>query len=153
MSEFDERKKRENQNHYAKWLSCGFKGEMKLNDCGWCINGVHFEPKNQYVLFDKIPFKASIEYMQLPNGKWIAGSHGNFPLHGWGWGLSIFNEQFNTMEEAVNNQIDHIENSLEEKDKKKFVLDGIQTCRNHFKKQTFEMAFNPMSEFEQTSLF
>lgn len=150
---FEERQKRENESLYKKWLACGFQGEMKINDCGWCINGVYFEPKNQYVLFEKFPFKSSIEYMQLPNGKWIAGSHGTFPIHGWGHGLSVWCEQYDTKEQAVNSQIDYIEKSLEKRDKKPFVLQAIQTCRNMFKEPAFEMVFEPTSQFEQVSLF
>jgi len=153
MGTFDERKVRENRAIYEKWLSCGFQGEMILNDCGWCVNGIYFEPKNSYVLFDKWPFHATIEYMQFPNGKWIAGSHTNFPIHGWAYGLSVWNEQFETKEEAVIKEIQKIEKSLTEKDKKKFVLDGIQTCKNHFKKPLFEVVFEPTAQFEQVSLF
>ena len=47
-----------------------------------------------------------------------------------------------------------IEKALEEKDRKKFVLDALQTCRNHFKAPSLlEVAFEPMAQFEQIALF
>lgn len=153
---FEERKKRENDALYQKWLSCGFTGEMRINECGWCVNGVslsNHEQAKKVVLFEKWPFKSHIEYMQLPNGKWISGSSCTFPLHGWGHGLSIWCKQYETKEEAVTKELDVIEKSLEERDKKKFVLDAIQTCRNEFKEAQFEMAFEPVAQFEQVALF
>ena len=37
---FDERKEQDNARQYRQWLSCGFKGEMHVNDAGWCDNGL-----------------------------------------------------------------------------------------------------------------
>ena len=44
---FQERKERENQKRYKKWLSCGFTGEMHINDCGWCDNGLSLSNHEQ----------------------------------------------------------------------------------------------------------
>lgn len=151
---FEERKERENQRQYQKWLSCGFVGEMCLNDCGWCENGVSFsEQAKKIILFDKYPFSANIEYLQLPNKKWIAGSRLICPLHGYGYGISVWSKQFDTENEAVTNEINRIENSLTDKDRKPFVLNAIQTCRNKYKKEMFETAFEPTAQFEQVTLF
>ena len=54
---------------------------------------------------------------------------------------------------AVTAELAKIEKSLEERDKKKFVLDAIQTCRNNYKESLFEMAFAPAAQFEQVALF
>ena len=45
------------------------------------------------------------------------------------------------------------EQSLYEKDKKKFVLDAIQRCRNEFKSADVELAFDATARFNQMSLF
>lgn len=153
---FEERKVRENERQYKKWLSCGFVGEMHLNDCGWCDNGLslsNHEKAKKIVLFDKYPFKAYIEYMKLPSGKWISGSSLSCPLHGYGHGISVWSKQYDTENEAIIAQLDNVENSLEEKDKKPFVMNAIQTCRNEFKESLFEVVFEPMAQFEQVSLF
>ncbi len=43
--------------------------------------------------------------------------------------------------------------ALEDKDRKPFVLQALQTQRNNFKQIDIEMAFEPMTQFEQVSLF
>lgn len=72
MGTFKERQEIENRQLYEKWLSCGFVGDMVLNECGWCENGIALykhENAKKVTLFDKHPFSAYIEYMQLPNKK------------------------------------------------------------------------------------
>lgn len=153
---FDERQIRENERQYQKWLSCGFTGTMHLNDYGWCDNGLSLsdhEQAKKIVLFDRHSFSAHIEYMQLPNGKWIVGSWLNCPLHGYCHGISVWSEQYETENEAVTTELDKIEKMLEPKDRRSFVLDAIQTCRNSFKENLFEMAFAPLAQFEQVTLF
>ena len=153
---FIERQRRENQRQYEKWLSCGFQGEMELDKNGWCTNGISFyksENVERCILFDNPYFKGTIEVMELPNGKWISGSSCTFPLHGWGHGVSVWNEQYDTKQEAIFNQIDYIERNLSEKDKKKFVLDALQSCRNKYKEIDVELAFEPQARFEEVSLF
>ena len=154
---FTERQQRENQRQYQQWLSCGFKGEMHLNDCGWCDNGIslsNHEQAKKIILFDKHPFSAHIEYMELPNGKWIVGSWLNCPLHGYCHGISVWSKQYESESDAINAELDRIEKALEEKDRKKFVLDALQTCRNRYKEPSLlEAAFEPMSQFEQIALF
>lgn len=156
MGVFEERQERENKRQYEKWLSCGFRGNMEIDKNGWCVNGLSFykeENIERKILFDKAHFIGRIEFMELPNGNWISGSSCTFPLHGWGHGLSVWNKQYETKEEAVTKELDYIENSLEERDKKKFVLDAIQTCRNEFKEATFKTVFEPSAQFEQIDLF
>lgn len=153
---FDERKERDNARQYRQWLSCGFKGKMHVNDAGWCDNGLslsNHEQARRIELFDKFPFRAHIEYMQLPNKKWIVGSWLDCPLHGYCHGISVWSKQYDTESEAITSELDRIEDALEEKDRKKFVLQAIQTCRNQFKEAVFEMAFEPMAQFEQVVLF
>lgn len=153
---FKERQERENKRQYQKWLSCGFKGEMEVNEHGWCTNGLGLfkdEKVKKKILFDKPRFVAIVEYMQLPNRKWISGSYCTFPLHGWAHGISIWDKQYETKEEAVTSELNYIEKALDEKDRKPFVLNAIQTCRNEFKVALFEMVFEPMAQFEQVALF
>ena len=153
---FDERKEQDNARQYRQWLSCGFKGEMHINDAGWCDNGLSLsdhEDAKRIDLFDKYPFRAHIEYMQLPNKKWIVGSWLDCPLHGYCHGISVWSKQYDTESEAISAELAKIEKSLEERDKKKFVLDALQTCRNNYKESLFEMAFAPAAQFEQVTLF
>ena len=91
--------------------------------------------------------------MQLPNKKWIVGSWLDCPLHGYCHGISVWSKQYDTESEAISAELAKIEKSLEERDKKKFVLDAIQTCRNNYKESLFEMAFAPAAQFEQVTLF
>ena len=152
----DDRKRLEAERIYRQWLACGFKGEMRLDKYGWCTNGITFyesDGAKERVLFDKPRYRAVVKYMQFPNGKWIAGSSCTFPLHGWGHGLSIWCNQYETKAEAILSELNHIEKSLEDRDKKDFVLNGIQSCRNQFTDKEVEMAFEPSSQFEQTTLF
>ncbi len=156
METFEQRQKRENDRQYRQWKSAGFQGEMTIDRNGWCTNGISFyKDKNvkKLILFDKPYFRASIEYMQFPNGRFASGSSATFPLHGWGHGLSVWSRQHTTLQAAIYEQLDYIEKSLYEKDKKKFVLDAIQRCRNEFKSADVELAFDATARFTQMSLF
>ena len=152
---FEQRQRRENQKYYEKWLACGFTGEMELNEHGWFDKPVLrlYYPVETITVFDKKGYRARIEFSHLPNGHWVAASDLTCPMHGYGSACSIWDTQYETKEEAVNKEIDRIEKALEEKDRKKFILDAIQTCRNQFKEAVFEMAFEPMAQFEQVALF
>ncbi len=152
----DERKQSENDRQYRQWLSCGFTGEMHVNNAGFCDNGLslsNHEQAKKIVLFNRYPFSAHLEYMQLPNSKWIVGSWLNCPLHGYCHGISVWSKPYNTENEAIIAELDKIERSLEPKDRKPFILDAIQTCRNTFKNSLFEAAFEPTARFEQVALF
>ena len=153
---FDERQTRENDRQYQQWLSCGFVGEMHMNECGWCDNGIslsNHEQAKKIVLFDKYPFSAHLEYMQLPNKQWIVGSWLNCPLHGYCHGISVWSKQYDTEADAVNAELDKIEKSLETIDRKPFVMDAIQSCRNNYKESLFDVVFEPAAQFEQLALF
>ena len=152
---FEQRQRRENQKYYEKWLACGFTGEMELNEHGWFEKPVLrlFYPVETIKVFDNKGYRASIEYCQLPNGHWVAAADLSCPTHGFGSACSIWDTQYETKEEAVTKEIDRIEKALEEKDRKKFVLDAIQMCRNNYKQMDIEMAFQPMTQFEQVALF
>lgn len=91
--------------------------------------------------------------MQLPNKKWIAGSSIMCPLHGYCHGMSVWSKQYDTESEAVTTELNRIEASLMDKDRKPFVVNAIQNCRNEFKEATFEAVFEPTAQFEQVSLF
>ena len=151
---FEDRQKRENEKYYKRWLACGFTGEMTVNKHGWFepVLRLHCQVETLTV-FDNKGYRARIEYCHLPNGNWVAASDLTCPMHGYGSACSIWDTQYETKEEAVNKEIDRIEKALEEKDRKKFILDAIQTCRNQFKEAVFEMAFEPMAQFEQVALF
>lgn len=153
METFEERQKRENQQTYEKWLSCGFAGEMILNDAGW------FDYKLPNVVkitvFEKsYQNHAYIGYTQLPNGKWVAGSDMFCATHGYCHSASIWSKQYDTQEEAILAQLDYIERELNDKDKKqKFIMNGIQNLRNQYRQPSFEVVFEPMAHFEQVALF
>ena len=152
----DERKQIENDRQYRQWLSCGFAGEMHMNECGWCDNGLslsNHEQAKKIVLFDKYPFSAHVEYMQLPNKKWIVGSWLSCPLHGYCHGISVWSRQYDSEADAINAELDKIERSLETKDRKPFVLDAIQACRNDYKESLFDVVFEPSAQFQQLALF
>ena len=156
MSEetFEERKKRENEAYYKKWLECGFTGEMPINECGWFVPVFRlYYPVETIEVFNQKGYRASVEYCHLPNGKWVAASDLTCPLYGFGSACGVWDKQYDTKNEAIMNELCLIEKSLKEKDKKTFVLQAIQTCKNMFKESLFEMVFEPMAQFEQVSLF
>ena len=74
-------------------------------------------------------------------------------MHGYGSACSVWDPQYDTKEEAITAELDRIEKALEEKDRKPFVLQALQAQRNNFKQVEIEMAFEPMTQFEQVSLF
>ncbi len=153
---FYERQTRENEKQYQQFLKCGFTGAMHLNDAGFCDNGLslsNHEQAKKIVLFDRYPFSAHVEYMQLPNKQWIVGSWLSCPLHGYCHGISVWSRQYDSEADAINAELDKIERSLEAKDRKPFVLDAIQSLRNDYKNNLFEMAFEASAQFEQVSLF
>lgn len=154
MGAFEERQQRENEMYYKKWLKCGFTGEMPINEYGWFIPvlRLHYNVENIQI-FDKNGYRASIEYCHLPNGKWIATSDLSCPMHGFGSACSVWDKQYETKEEAVLSALDRIKKGLEEKDRKPFVLQAIQAQRNCYKQTEIEMAFEPIAQFEQVSLF
>ncbi len=155
METFEERQKRENQKCRDKWISCGFSdSEIKLNEHGWLIPVLRLHyPVETIIVFDKKGYRASIEFCQLPNKKWVASSDLTCPLYGYGSACSVWDTQYESKEEAVTKEIDRIEKALGEQDKKKFVMDGLQNCRNEFKPNLFEVVFEPSSQFQQISLF
>ena len=67
-SEFRERQARENKRHYEKWLSCGYKGDMVLNDVGWCDNKLDKTQLRKLTVIKSKQVDAEVEYVQLPNG-------------------------------------------------------------------------------------
>ena len=151
---FKERQERENEKYYKKYLSCGFTGEMPINEYGWFIPVLRLHyPVQEITVFDKNGYSARIEYCQLPNKKWVAASDLTCPMHGYGSACSVWNKQYETKDEAITVELDRIEKALEQKDRKPFVLQAIQTKRNAFKQTEIEMAFKPMTNFEQVSLF
>ncbi len=151
---FTERQKRENQKYYEKWLACGFTGEMKLNEYGWFIPVLRLHyPVETLTVFDNKGYRSKIEFCHLPNGHWVAASDLTCPTHGYGSACSVWDTQYETKEEAITAQLNRIEKALEPKDRKPFVLDAIQSCRNKFKEVDVEMAFTPLAQFEQIALF
>ena len=150
---FEERQKRENEKYYERWLACGFTGEMKLNEYGWFIPVLRLHyPVETLKVFDAKGYRASIEFCHLPNGHWVAASDLTCPTHGYGSACSVWDTQYETKEEAIMAELDRIEKALE-KDRKPFVLQAIQAQRNNYKQMEIEMAFEPMTQFEQVSLF
>ena len=151
MDEFKERQKRENTEHYQKWLSCGFVGEMVVDDSGWCILGNNLAGEKIQVFDKGYLNRATISYMQLPNKNWISGSDAFCRTHGHGHGLSIWNKQFNTKEEAIEEALNWVENEIDEKDKKTLAK-KVEEIRSKFKK---DILFVPIvaEQFEHVSLF
>jgi len=155
---FKERQERENAEHYAKWLSCGFTGEMEVNEYGWFDKGNYFEGTKVTVFEKGYQHRAYVEYYQLPNGKWIGGSDLWCATHGYGSGASIWSKQYDTKEEAVCAELSRIEKALEDKDKKPFVLKAISKVRSNFEPQKVIVtdlvpAWEPGATFEQTTLW
>ena len=151
---FTERQKRENQKYYERWLACGFTGEMKLNEYGWFIPVLRLHcPVETLTVFDNKGYRSKIEFCHLPNGRWVAASDLTCPTHGYGSACSVWDTQYETKEKAIMVELDHIEKALEDKDRKHFVLQAIQAQRNNYKQMEIEMAFEPMTQFEQVSLF
>ena len=151
---FEQRQMRENQKYYEKWLACGFTGPMEVNEHGWFIPVLRLHyPVETMTVFDKKGYRASIEVCHLPNKKWVAASDLTCPLHGYGSACSVWDPQYETKNEAITAELNRIEKALEPKDRKPFVLDAIQSFRNRFKETDVELAFDPMTRFEEVSLF
>ena len=152
---FKERQDRENRKYYEKWLACGFTGNMELNEHGWFEKPVLrlYYPVETITVFDKKGYRARIEFCCLPNKRWVAASDLTCPMHGYGSACSVWDTQYETKEEAIMEELDCIEKALEDKDRKPFVLQALQAQRNNYKQMDIEMAFEPMTQFEQVSLF
>lgn len=151
---FKERQDRENRKYYEKWLACGFTGEMKVDEYGWFIPVLRLHyPTETIEVFNKNCYHAHIEFCQLPNGRWVAASDLSCPMHGYGSAVSVWDPQYETKNEAITAELNRIEKALEPKDRKPFVMQALQTCKNKFKEVDVEMAFEPLAQFEQVALF
>ncbi len=151
---FKERQRKENQKYYEKWLACGFTGEMEVDEYGWFIPVLRLHyPTEVMTVFDKNCYRARIEFCQLPNKRWVAASDLSCPMHGYGSAVSVWDPQYETKNEAITAELNQIENALKEKDRKPFVMQALQTCKNKFKEIDIEMAFEPLTQFEQVALF
>ena len=151
---FEQRKQRENQKYYERWVACGFTGEMKLNEYGWFIPVLRLHcPVETLTVFDNKGYRSKIEFCHLPNGNYVAASDLTCPTHGYGSACSVWDTQYETKEEAIMVELDRIEKALEPKDRKPYNLEAIQSCRNRFKVIDVEMAFTPLAQFEQIALF
>ena len=156
---FKDRQERENREHYEKWLSCGFTGEMSINQYGWCDNALDKTQVTEITVFEKgYQYRARIHYAQLPNSKWVAASDMFCATHGYGSAVGIWDKQYDTKEEAVTAELDKVERALEKNDQKPFVLKGIEKCRKEFKKKSttvfdIDPEFYYGKNFQQTSLF
>ena len=147
----DERKIRENKQHYEKWLSCGFTGEMVVDECGWCVMGNNLTGE-EVTVFDKGYLnKAIVRFVQLPNKHWISGSEAFCRTHGHSWGLNIWNKQYNTKEEALDEALNRIEREIDEKDRKTLIK-KVEEVRNRFKQDTLLLPV-VTEHFEQVTLF
>ena len=162
MSEtFDERQKCENAETYKRWLACGFPKEAMYNDAGWMETVLRlFYPTKRITLFDTKTAEASVEYAQLPNGKWVASSClmtklGNF--YGYGSAVSIYDTQYDTKAEAIYAELDNIEDGFRQADKKAKTPE-VETALRRYKNEfgnasVFDAFFGAGASFEQTSLF
>lgn len=161
MSEtFDERKKRENAETYAKWLSCGYKGDMVLNDVGWCDNKLDKTQLRKLTVIKSKQVDATVEYVQLPNGNWVAGSHLFTKVntyYGYGCCVSIWSKQYETKGEAVVAELDRMETCIGRENKKALtpeLASALAKNRNQFANASvFDAFFGAGASFEQTSLF
>ena len=151
MGTFEERQEKENKKCYQKWLSCGFKGEMKVDESGWFRSGFCLKGEEIEVFNKGYTNKASISFMELPNKKWISGSSAFCRTHGHGFGLSIWNQQHDTKEEAIEEALNRIEKEIDKKDKKTLIK-KVEEIRNRFKKDTLQL-LKTIEHFEQIDLF
>ena len=126
----NERQKTMNKEQYERYLSCGYTGEMTVNECGWCDNEVAEEDRERIDLFDQNRCYAYIRFAHLPNGKWIASSSMSMPTYGYGCPLSVWCNQHETREDAIETELKRVETSIEPKDLKPFIVDAIKKCRN-----------------------
>ena len=159
-SEFRERQARENKRHYEKWLSCGYKGDMVLNDVGWCDNKLDKTQLRKLTVIKSKQVDAEVEYVQLPNGNWVAGSHLSTKVstyYGYGCCASIWSKQYETKGEAVVAELDRMETSVGRENKKALtpeLVNALAKNRNQFANASvFDAFFGAGASFEQTSLF
>jgi len=130
MNEFTNKQDDFNQKQYKKYLSCGYTGEMTVNEYGWCDNEVRTGDMETIDLFDKDRSRAYIRFAHLPNGKWIAASSLTMPNYGYGCPLCVWCDQYDTKEEAVEAELARIKNGIELKDMKTFITDAFKQCRD-----------------------
>lgn len=126
---FNARQKEENERRYKQYLSCGYTGSMTVNEYGWCDNEVDRNNVEKINVFRKNRIYAYIDVIQLPNGKWVAGSNLTMPTYGYGHGVSIWCNQFTSRQEAIEAHLKQIENYIEVKDLTGFVRNAIEACR------------------------
>jgi len=119
-----------NKEQYEKYLSCGYTDEMTVNESGWCNNEVKETDRERIDLFDQNRCYAYIRFAHLPNGKWIASSSMSMPTYGYGCPLSVWCNQHETREDAIETELQRVERSIEPKDMKAFIADAIKNCRS-----------------------
>ena len=114
-----------NARAYEQYLSCGYKGKPRFNECGWIENGNHEELKEKTEsvnVFKDGQCYAYVSILQHPNGMWVANEQYTLSLSGGGGYPGIWNQQYPTRRDALNAMLDslirHIENSSVQKDKK-----------------------------------
>ena len=157
---FNERQARENAQHYAQWLSCGYKGDMVLNEYGWCRNDLDKDAIKVLNVIESKQIDAEVEYAQLPNGKWVAGTHLTTKVgccFGHWHGASIWGKQYDTKGEAVTVALDGIMNAVKNQNSKA-LTPAFETAFKKYHNQfanasVFDAFFGAGASFEQVSLF
>ena len=64
---FEERQKRENEEYYRKWLACGFKDEIPINEYGCFVPVLRLHyPVETLTVFDKRAIEAALSIVSSP---------------------------------------------------------------------------------------
>lgn len=100
-----------NRRAYEKWLECGYEGEPEFNEYGWLINNIRLKPTEILPLWEG----SSVECAQLPNGKWVSGSHCHWSLGGYFCSVSIWGDQYDSRVTALTSELRLILRQLKEK--------------------------------------
>lgn len=148
-----------NDRHYKRWLSCGYTGEMTVNEYGWCNNELDRDTVKKLTVLKSKAVDAELGYAQLPNGKWVAGSSMMTNIgccYGYGSSVSIWSKQYDTKGEAVTAELDRIRHGIDN-NKKALTPDvesALSKLRNQFANAPiFDAFFGAGATFEQTALF
>lgn len=124
-----------NMRSYDKYQECGYEQEPIFDKYGWLRNGIPEESIETVKVFGDEPLITSVECAQLPNGKWVSGSHWFLSDCGGVTGCSIWGKQYSSRVDALtavlSSIMQKIKNSKAKKDKSYLpdvvsAMDGIR---------------------------
>lgn len=90
-----------NMRCYDQYQECGYTDKPQFDKYGWLCNDVPVADIEVVKLYGEEPLISTVECLQLPNGKWVSGSHWHLSLTGRVCGCSIWSRQHDTRINAL----------------------------------------------------